>query len=267
MTEHAAVHRELLEAQRHILTAQQLLLGPPAPPAVITDREPRAIPALPATAVGEVIVDPTFGSRILRVTGPDTNPAAPGVSYRSSDSTIQRGWNSTISRVTVEDTYGQQLVFAFDPQTVHARLLRRVAFDRRRDNPRTAPDQIVPFNGSDCAWHDVHPDRLYGRSGNTTIKVLDFSTTQLSTVVERGDLLDLPADTCTSGVCVMHDTLLTTCGGSINDDMHYVVVGPLAHADWRTLNTLALTQFNQGRGFLLHSTTMDLTARYVLMVP
>src|SRR4030095_5078771 len=37
--------------------------------------------------------------------------------------------------------------------------------------------------------------------------------------------------------------------------------------DWRTLDTLTLTEFNNGQGFLLHSTTMDLTARFILMVP
>jgi hypothetical protein len=150
---------------------------------------------------------------------------------------------------------------------VRTRFLRQVRFDRRRHNPRHAPDQIVPFNGSDCSWHDTHPDRLYGRSGNTTIKVFDFATAQMTTVVELAALIDLPEDTYTSGVCVMQDHLLTTCGGSINDDMHHVVVGPLAREDWRTLDTLTLTDFNAGRGFLLHSTTIDLTARYVLMVP
>jgi hypothetical protein len=274
VTDTAAVQRELLAAQRHILTAQQLLLGAPPPITdVITDRAPRPLPTLPAIAVGEVIVDPTFGSRILRVTGPDTNPQAPGVSYRSSDSTIQRAWNSTISRFTVEDTYGQQLVFDFHPQTLRTRFLRQVRFDRRRHNPRTMPDRIVPFNGSDCSWHDTNPDRLYGRSGNTTIKVFDFATEQMTTVVELADVVDLPPDTYTSGVCVMNNTLMTTCGGSINDDNHIIIVGHLPPSDppdlddWQLLDTLLLTNFNNGKGFLLHSTTMDLTGRYILMVP
>lgn len=265
-----AIQRELLAAQRHILTAQQLLLGPPPATDVITDRDPRPLPPLPAIDVGQVITDPTFGSRIVRITGPDTNPEARGVSYRSSDSTIQRGWNSTNRRFTCEDTYGQQLVFEFDATRQLAWINRIVRFDRRRHNPRHAPDQIVPFNGSDCSWHDTNPDRLYGRSGNTTIKVFDFTTEQMTTVVELQDVVDLPPDTYTSGVCVMNNTLMTTCGGSVNDDNHIIVVGKLPGTDpdeWLPLDTLLLTDYNQGRGFLLHSTTMDLSGRYILMVP
>lgn len=256
---------EIAEAQAQLALA----LGPVD--TVVTDREPRPLPPLPSIAVGEVIVDPTFFSRIARVTGPNTNPDAPGVSYRSSDSTIQRAWNSTVTRFTCEDTYGQQLVFEFDPETLGARFLRHVRFDRRRHDPRTppTPDRIVPFNGSDCSWHDTNPDRLYGRSGNKIIKVFDFATEQMTTVIDLDTLgLDLPAESYTSGVVVMADRLMTTCGGSVNDDNHWIVTGPLSGTpDWRTRDTLALTQFNQGRGFLLHSTTLDLSGRYILMVP
>jgi hypothetical protein len=261
-----AVHREIFEAQLHLVRAQALLDGAPPPDPVITDRDPRPIPALPPIEPGQVIVDPTFGSRILRVTGPQTG--AELVSYRSSDSPMQRSWNATISRLTVEDTYGSQHVFSFEPGPMRARYLRRVPFDRRRESPVVPPSQVVPFNGSDCAWHDTNPDRLYGRSGNKVIKCFDFSVEQMTTVIDLDTLgLNLPEESYTSGVCVMADTLLTVCGGAINDDNHIVVVGPLSAPAWRTLDTLTLTQFNAGRGFLLHSTVLDLTGRYVLMVP
>lgn len=270
------VCHHLRQAFRHLEQAVDLLgcqgPTPPEPPAaVITDREPRPLPALPDTAAGEITIDPTFGSRILRVTSAysiEANPPAI-VSYRSSDSTIQRAWNSTVSRFTVENTYGEQLVFAFEPGPLRARFLRAVRFDRRRESPSVPPATVVPFNGSDAAWHNQHPDRLYGRSGNKIIKVFDFATEQMSTVIDLDTLgLNLPAESYTSGVCVMADTLLTTCGGAVNDDNHIVVVGPLTGPpSWRTLDTLLETDFNAGRGFLLHSTTLDLTGRYVLMVP
>ncbi len=260
-----AVRRELALADLHLEQAQRLLTDEPAAP-VITDREPRPIPALPPIEPGQVITDPTFGSRILRVTGPQTG--AELVSYRSSDSPMQRSWNATISRLTVEDTYGSQHVFSFEPGPMRARYLRRVPFDRRRESPVVPPSTVVPFNGSDCAWHDVNPDRLYGRSGNKVIKCFDFSVEQMTTIIDLDTLgLNLPEESYTSGVCVMHDTLLTVCGGAVNDDNHIIVVGPLTTPAWRTLDTLTLTQFNNGQGFLLHSTVLDLTGRYVLMVP
>jgi hypothetical protein len=259
-------HDEIRQAQQHLIWAQQALLGVEPAPDVITDRDPRPLPALPTIAVGEVIPDPTFRSRIVRVTGPQTG--AELVSYRSSDSPMQRSWNATVSRLTVEDTYGSQHVFSFEPGPMRARYLRRVPFDRRRESPVVPPSTVVPFNGSDCAWHDVDPDRLYGRSGNKIIKCFDFSTEQMTTVVDLDTLgLNLPVESYTSGVCVMADTLLTVCGGAVNDDNHIIVVGPLETPAWRTLDTLTLTQFNDGRGFVLHSTVLDLTGRYVLMVP
>jgi hypothetical protein len=264
----AAAQAELETAIRHSAAALAHLDAVITTPAVITDRNPRPLPPLVPISVGEVITDPLFGARIARVTGANSNPEALGVSYRSSDSTIQRAWNSTVTRFTIEDTYGQQLVYAFDPSTLRAQFLRFIRFDRRRETPRTPPDQIVPFNGSDAAWHDTNPDWLYGRSGNKVIKVFDFGTGQMSTVIDLDTLgLNLPAETYTSGVCVMNDTLMTTCGGAVNDDNHIIVIGPLETEQWQTLDTLSLTQFNEGRGFLLHSTTIDLTARYVLMVP
>ena len=261
-----AVRREITSAQVHLIHAQELLADT-LPPTVITDRDPRPIPELPSIEPGQVITDPTFGNKILRVTGPDLNPDYV-VSYRSSDSTIQRAWNSTISRFTVEDTYGQQHVFSFEPGPMRARYLRLVKFDRRRPRAREVAHTIVPFNGSDCSWHDTNPDLLYGRSGNKVIKCFDFELEQMIEVVDLDDLgLNLPEESYTSGVCVMNDTLLTTCGGAVNDVHHIIVVGPLETMAWRTLDTLTLTQFNTGQGFLLHSTTIDLTGRYVLMVP
>jgi hypothetical protein len=264
-----AAQRHIAKARAELLHAQRALAGfvPGPEDEVITDRDPRPIPELPAIAPGQVITDPTFGSRIVRVTGPDLNPDYV-VSYRSSDSTIQRAWNATVSRFTVEDTWGQQLVFSFDPGPMRARFLRRIPFDRRRESPQVPPATVVPFNGSDSAWHDTNPDRLYGRSGNKIIKCFDFSTEQMSTVVDLDTLgLNLPEESYTSGVCVMNDTLMTTCGGAVNDDMHWIVIGPLTAPAWRTLDTLSLKQFNNGNGFLLHSTTLDLTGRYLLLVP
>jgi hypothetical protein len=260
------VRRDIAAAQVLLIHAQQLLDETPPALEVITDREPRPIPALPSIEPGQVITDPTFGSRILRVTGPNTGSEL--VSYRSSDSPMQRSWNATISRLTVEDTYGSQHVFSFEPGPMRTRYLRRIPFDRRRESPVVPPSQTVPFNGSDCAWHDTNPDRLYGRSGNKVIKCFDFSVEQMTTIIDLDTLgLNLPEESYTSGVCVMNDTLLTVCGGAVNDDNHHIVVGPLSTPAWRTLDTLTLTQFNAGRGFLLHSTVLDLTGRWVLMVP
>src|SRR4029450_9340062 len=85
----AAAQAELTVALQHNATALAHLEAATHAPGVITDRTPRPLPALGPWAVGEVRADPTFGSRIGRVTGANTNPEAPGVSYRSSDSTIQ----------------------------------------------------------------------------------------------------------------------------------------------------------------------------------
>ena len=263
MTDHlAAAQRDLEDALAVITSAQDHLeaLAPPPISGVITDREPRPLPALPAIQPGQVITDPTFGARILRVTGPTSS----GASFRTPDSGVQRAWNADSTRFVSEDTYGQQHVFWFEPEKFRVR--RRSVVEFRRRTP--GGHEIVAFNGSDASWHDTDPDLLFGRYGNRIIKSYNVVTNTWATIVDLDTLgLDLPEDSYTGGVYVQNNHLLTVCGGAANDLNHWLVYIDLENGNTDCLDTLGLTQFNDGKGFTVHGSVMDLSARYVLMQP
>ena len=266
MTDHlAAAQRDLDAALACITSAQDHLdaLAPAPPSDVCTDRDPRPLPPLPAIEVGQVITDPTFGARILRVTGPDLDPAN-AVSYRTPDSGIQRAWNAHTTRFVCEDTYGQQHVWDFEPDKLRVKRRRTIRFGRRT----VGGHEIVAFTGSDASWHDTDPDLLFGRWGNKVIKSYNVATETWSTIVDLDTLgLELPAESYTGGVYVQNNHLLTVCGGATNDSNHWLVYIDLATGETLCLDTLGLTEFNNGKAFTVHGSVMDLSAKYVLMQP
>ena len=257
MTDHLAAAQQDLERVLQFTLSAQAHLTALAPPTseVCTDRDPRPLPALPSIDRGQVITDPTFGSRILRVTGP--SGSAPSPSFRTPDSGVQRAWNADTTRFVLEDTYGQQHVYAFDAKKLRVKR-RRVL--RQSD--------VVAFTGSDSSWHDADPDLLFGRYGNKVIKSINVATDAWTTIVDLDTLgLNLPEESYTGSVYVQNNHLLTVCGGATNDDHHWLVYIDLATGVIDTLDTLTLTSFNQGRGFTLHGSVLDLSAQYVLMQP
>lgn len=214
---------------------------------VRTDREPCELPELPLIGVGEIITDPTFGSRILKVTGPDTD----SYSYRSSDNPIQRSWSADNTHFVVENTHGNQLLYHFYAVDMIAKFVKQ-----------------LPFTGSDCSFHDLNQHLIFGRYGNKVIKVYNIETEAFDTVLDLDTLgLNLPEESYTGIITVMNNTLLTTCGGASQDYNHWVVIKHLYEDKVTSLNTLALTQFNKGQGFYLHGTQLDLSGRYVWMQP
>ena len=72
---------------------------------------------------GTVFVDPTFGSRLVRVTDGATRPVRPNRSYRTPSAAAQNTWNVTSTYFYVVSTDGTIVPFAFDPLTLTASRL------------------------------------------------------------------------------------------------------------------------------------------------
>lgn len=69
--------------------------APPSGYTAISDRVTRVKPALPALGpAGYAFTDPTFGSRLVRVTDGNVRPAALGRSYRTPSSTHANAWSA-----------------------------------------------------------------------------------------------------------------------------------------------------------------------------
>jgi hypothetical protein len=77
---------------------------------------PKSPPAIgPA---GSIIVDPTFGSRLVRVTDTKTDPRRPSESYSTPSAAEQNSWNTDGTKFYVRGVDGGLWLFDFNPSTL-----------------------------------------------------------------------------------------------------------------------------------------------------
>jgi len=110
---------------------------------------PGAVPAL--AAAGASIVDPAFGSRIVRVT--DASLAPRGGSMMTPASSEQNAWNKTSTAFYVGDDGGGYQVFDFDPGAMTAKPKggRLTGWRGEPEFSYTRPDVLYGIDG----WSSV----------------------------------------------------------------------------------------------------------------
>src|SRR5262245_47433163 len=113
-----------------------------------------AKPVPPALALGpanSVITDPTFGSRILRVTDQNTRS---GLSFISIDAGFFRAWNADSTAIKLSGPHGDGYWLEFDASTFKV--------GNGSSTPAVHP---VPF-GATWEWSAGDPNIIYYRNGN-----------------------------------------------------------------------------------------------------
>ena len=141
-----------------------------------TDRRIEPYPQTPPSVgpVGSIVLDPNFGSRILRVTDANTDSRRPGQSFHTPSSSQQNSWNSTTTKFYVVETGGQLVLYDFDP----SKMTGKVA-DILRLHWRGEPQ----FSYS-------RPNLMYGVSNESPeFQQYDLSTGKLSTIHKVSDCL------------------------------------------------------------------------------
>src|SRR5271154_4365021 len=85
--------------------------------------EPYPKTPLPIGPAGSIVNDPTFGSRMVRVTDAKTDPRRSSESYSTPSSAEQNSWNTDDTKFYVRRIDGGLELFDFNPDTmaVHAR--------------------------------------------------------------------------------------------------------------------------------------------------
>lgn len=222
-----------------------LLTGPDA----CSDRLARPKPPTPLLGgAGFHFNDPTFGSRMLRV----TDATMGGTSWRCPSTAVQAAWNADSTRFYVMSGNGTVQTFTFDPDAMVATL---------------APD--VPYSQVEPQFSRVDPDGLYVVGGPQTRTIRRYSFKAKATV----DVLDLD----TLGLPNLMDPRtyvggITTSGGDeafmaffggTGQDRHFWVT-------WQRRNAPASSRLlldTRPLGFNLHSAAMDLSGRYVILYP
>src|ERR1051325_9013373 len=117
-----------------------------------TGTDTKVIPPAPALGpANSVITDPTFGSRILRVTDPNTKG---GESFISTDAGFHRGWNANSTAIRLSGPHGDGYWLDFSPSSFTV-----------GNGSSTPAIHSVSF-GATWEWSVVDPDVIYFLHGN-----------------------------------------------------------------------------------------------------
>jgi hypothetical protein len=241
--------------------------GAPSQYSAITDRITRTKPPVPAIgAANSSIVDPTFGSKIARMTDGNTRPGLVNRSFRVPSNSHLAAWNADSTMFYVMSNDGTSIPFRFDAATMTA----------SRINPSSSGN-----GGFTLAFYVEpqfslgKPNLIYGVGGsnNRTISSYDFSTGSYTTIVNL--------DTVVSGLSGYvgtvqtggdsPETLLTFFGGGSQDQHFYGLVMPLDGGPRKLVNTVASTINGAPTAttlnFHIHAMQIDRSARYVFIYP
>ncbi len=125
---------------------------PPSTYSAYTGTDTKIIPPAPVLgSANSVINDPTFGSRILRVTDPNTNS---GESFISTDAGFHRTWNANSTAIKLTGPHGDGYWLEFNP----------IAFVVGDGSSRPAIHSL-PFAAT-WEWSAIDPDIIYFLNGN-----------------------------------------------------------------------------------------------------
>jgi len=96
-----------------------------------TDRQAEPYPDKPPAVgpAGSIIKDPTFGSRIVRITDGTSDPRQAGRPLYTPSSAEQNSWNRDSTMFYVTTSGGSFLLYNFDPATMTARPARSPGLD------------------------------------------------------------------------------------------------------------------------------------------
>jgi uncharacterized coiled-coil protein SlyX len=233
----------------------------------ITDRTTRAEPPVPTLGpAGSSVVDPTFGSRITRVTDGTTRPEAPNRSYRTPSSVHTNAWSADGRHFYVTSTHGNLVPFAFDPQTGKA--------------SRLGTTDIRVFGEPTFSF--TEPGILYGAANTVAPAVIryDLATHTSTTVANLSTLAGFDLSnprTYVGGVSVSGDSRrLTVFFGGGGQGWHYLVAvidltNPSRYWLLDTVKSTLRTPDGVVRptgatlGIRLHAVSVDRGGRYVKM--
>ena len=186
-----------------------------APPALYSARTDRKIVPYPEKPpefgpAGSVIIDPSFGSRITRVTDAQADPQHAGRSLFSPSSSEQNPWNTNSTMFYVNTTGGSFVLYAFDPATMKSHLASA-------PNLRWTPEPQFSY---------TDPSILYGIVRRDTVfQQFDVYTGKVTTVNNASKCVKLRStDSAGSPSVSFDDNRFTTTIGPGQDKNYLVYV-------------------------------------------
>lgn len=251
----------------------------PVTTAALTDRAVYTKPAFPTSwPVNTVMVDPTFGSRILRVTGPSTLPSSVNASFGTPSAGYQLAWSQDSTKFYVAGSSGGIVPFTFDNGSMTC---------ARINGPGDGGLQISTVS-TEPQFSYVNSNIIYvtGQNGthNTpTIRKFNFATQTYTDLIDLWTVITGVGKTLiTSSYCpnifssdATPEKIVCLCPTVTGDDNNYVIVFEVNNpANCHVLDTIweevsvnggAFAPTNIPLGIHLHGVDIDRTGRYVLL--
>jgi hypothetical protein len=239
-----------------------------------TDRIARSKPPLPSVGpASSKFTDPTFGSRMLRITDAGTRPGSPDRSYTTPSAAHQTAWNASSSYFYVRSVDGYFIPYAFDAATMSA---SRVQATSSGDGGLVINSQAEP------QFSFVSPNVLYTTRQDPAndwpiIQKFDFSTGTYADLLNLGESAPIARHTYTGGLSSSAgspERVMAFFGGP-SQDSHYLVAlftpgqpQAVALLDTTTSTVTAndtRTPTNIPLNFHLHHAWLDKSGRYVIL--
>jgi hypothetical protein len=241
----------------------------------VTDRNAYLKPALPALGpAGSHFIDPTFGSRLLRVTDENTRPGSPGRSFTVPSAAHQLAWNGSSDRFYVRSIDGTTIPYTFDASTMTA---SRIQPSSTGDGGLTIWSQVEP------QFSFLSSNLLFGSRQDPSndwpiIRQFDFNALTYGDILNLGQATSISPGTyagALSSSATVPEKLCVLFGGD-SQDRHYKVAvfeaNPVA-PNPVILDSQASTITSNGTtsntniplGVFLHHAWIDQSGRYVML--
>jgi hypothetical protein len=256
---------------------------PPSNYFAVTSRNVYQKPSVPSLGpAGWRLVDPTFGSRLVRVTDPTTRPGFPGRSYSTPSAAHQLAWNATSDRFYVRSLDGWFIPYDFNPITMTASRIQPAA---------TGNGGLLIASQVEPQFSFISRDIVFGSTRDQSVPVvdgdypvvhqLDFSTGTYTELMNLRLVTAVDRDTYSgalSSSATAPEKVSIMFAGTGQDRHFKVAVFDVAspYASVIVLNTRD-SQISVGGGlpvpttaplgFLLHHAWIDQTGRWVLLYP
>jgi hypothetical protein len=238
------------------------------------DRAVYSKPTLPAVGgAGSAFADPTFGSRMLRVTDANTRPGTPGRSYTTPSAAHQTAWNADSTLFYVRSVDGYFVPYAFNASSMS---ISRVQASASGSGGLLVASQAEP------QFSFVSPNIIYVTRQDSSynwpiIQKFDFSTGAYTDLLNLGQAAPIATGTYTGGLASSAgspERVMAFFGGSAQDSHYLAAVftpgqpDSVAIVDTTTSTMTAnntKTPTNIPLGFHLHHAFMDKSGRYVIL--
>jgi hypothetical protein len=175
-----------------------------------TDRKLDAYPEKPPTIgpAGSIITDPTFGSRIVRVTDESSDPKHLNRSLFTPSSAEQNTWNTTSTMFYVNTAGGSFVLYDFDPSTL---------------KPRLASTPNLPWNG-EPEFSFSQPNILYGLVRRDPIfQAYDIAKGKVTDINDASKCVKLQGSDSGHGISVSADDNRFSAALGPQQDNNYLI--------------------------------------------